>query len=149
VRRETDKPKTRGRLQRLCVRRGIPLATHLLKTPSEVDCKSLSCQLKKRRGIVLCAHTAVRVCVSGNIYLYHHKVVPAKGSRNVHRVTSEKKGGTVTLITCSNAAGNFLSPYCVCKGKRKKNKFEDGMPPGSRVLVNETSGYVTTVLFID
>jgi len=24
-----------------------PLATHLLKNPSEVDCKSLSCQLKK------------------------------------------------------------------------------------------------------
>ena len=24
------------------------LATHLLKTPSEVDCKSLSCQLKKK-----------------------------------------------------------------------------------------------------
>ena len=24
------------------------LATHLLKTPSEADCKSLSCQLKKK-----------------------------------------------------------------------------------------------------
>ena len=24
-----------------------PLATHLLKTPSEVDCKLLSCQIKK------------------------------------------------------------------------------------------------------
>jgi len=35
VRRETGKPKTRGRLQRLCV----------------------------RRGIVLCAHTIVRACV--------------------------------------------------------------------------------------
>jgi hypothetical protein len=97
----------------------------------------------------VCTYNCTRVRVSGNLYLYHHKVVPAKGSRDVHRVTSEKEVGTVTLITCSNAAGNFLSPYCVCKGNRKKNKFEDGMPPGSRVMVNETSGYVTTVVFID
>lgn len=88
--------------------------------------------------IQLCAR------VSGNLYLYHYKVV----SPDVHRVTSEK-AGTVTLITCSNAAGNFLSPYCVCKEKKKKNKFEDGMPPGSRVMVNETSVYVTTVVFMD
>jgi hypothetical protein len=60
-----------------------------------------------------------------------------------------KKAGTVTLMTCSNAAGNFLSPYCICKGKRKKNEFEDGMPFGSTVMVNETSAYVTTVVFMD
>jgi len=52
-------------------------------------------------------------------------------------------------MACSNAAGNFLLPYCICKGKRKKNDFEDGMPLGSRVTVNETSGYVTTVVFMD
>jgi hypothetical protein len=33
------------------------LATHLLKTPSEVDCKSLSCQLKKSPLFVQLLHT--------------------------------------------------------------------------------------------
>jgi len=33
-----------------------PLATHLLKTPSEVDCKLLSCQIKK------CATCSTQQC---------------------------------------------------------------------------------------
>ena len=32
--------------------------------------------------------------------------------------------------------------------KRKKNEFEDGMRPGSRMTMNETSACVTTVVFM-
>jgi hypothetical protein len=39
------------------------------------------------------------------------QVVATKGSRDVHRKTSGQKGGTVTLIACCNAKGNFLPHY--------------------------------------
>ena len=75
------------------------------------------------------------------------KVLAMKGSRDVHHVTSAEKGETITLIACCNAEGNFLPPYCVFKGIRKKPEFEDGMPPGSFVEMNERSAYVNTEIF--
>ena len=106
--------------------------------------------VRTKRNSVVCTFNSVCVCVGGgDSYLHHHKVVATKGSRDVHRVTSGKKAGTAALITCSNAAGNFLSSYCLCKGNRKKNEFEDGMPSGSIATANETTGYVTTVVFLD
>jgi hypothetical protein len=77
------------------------------------------------------------------------KVVATKGSRDVHHVTSGERGETISLIACCNAEGKFLPPYCIFKGKRKKIEFEDGMPPGSQVTMNETSAYVNPAVFLD
>jgi hypothetical protein len=72
------------------------------------------------------------------------KVVANKGSLDIRRIPAGEKGETITLIACCNEVGNFLPPYCILKGKRKKNEFEDGMPPGSRVTTNETAACMTT-----
>jgi hypothetical protein len=76
------------------------------------------------------------------------KDVVSKGCRDAHRKTSGQKGETVSLSACCNAEGSFLPPYSVFKGKRKKSECEDGLQPGSKVSMNETSLYVTTV-FMD
>jgi hypothetical protein len=76
------------------------------------------------------------------------KVVATKGGRDVHHVTSGEKDETISLIARCNAKGKFLPPYCIFKGKRKKNEFEDGMPPGSHVTLNEISAYMNTVMFL-
>jgi hypothetical protein len=38
---------------------------------------------------------------------------------------------------------------CIFKGVNKKDKFSDGMPPGSVVAMNHNSAYVTSEIFID
>jgi hypothetical protein len=76
------------------------------------------------------------------------KVVATRGGRDVHHVTSGEKDETISLIARCNAKGKFMPPYCIFKGKRKKNEFEDGMPPGSHVTFNEISAYVNTVMFL-
>lgn len=77
------------------------------------------------------------------------KVIAAKGSKEVHTVTSGEKGETITVVACCNSEGNFLPPYCIFKGVNKKNEFEDGMPPGSVVVMNRKSAYVNNELFFD
>lgn len=76
-------------------------------------------------------------------------VIAAKGSKNVAAVTSSEKGETITVISCCNAEGSFLPPACIFKGKNKKAEFEDGMPPGSVVYMNEKSAYISTNLFLN
>jgi hypothetical protein len=75
-------------------------------------------------------------------------VIARKGSKNVAAVTSAEKGETITVITCCNAEGYFLPPACIFKGKNKKSEFEDGMPPGSVVYMNQKSAYISTSLFL-
>lgn len=77
------------------------------------------------------------------------KVVAAKGSRDVHVITSSEKGETVTVVACCNAEGNFLPPYCIFKGTYKKPEFEDNMPPGSKVVMCPKSAYMNSGLFYD
>ena len=76
----------------------------------------------------------------------HHRVTSV--ARDVHRVTSAEKGETVNVIACCNAEGKFLPPYCVFKGKGKRDEFGRGMPPGSRVVMGEQSAYVNMDLFM-
>ncbi|KAB0790264.1 hypothetical protein PPYR_03907 [Photinus pyralis] len=75
------------------------------------------------------------------------KVVATKGAKTVNCVTSGEKGETVSVIACVNAEGHFLPPVCIFKGKKKKPEFEDGLPPGGKVIMNEKSAYVTTDIF--
>lgn len=77
-----------------------------------------------------------------------NKAVAAKGSCDVHVITSSEKGETVTVVAC-NAEGNFLPPYCIFKGTYKKPEFEDGMPPGSKVVMCPKSVYMNSKLFYD
>ncbi|XP_057653938.1 uncharacterized protein LOC130892510 [Diorhabda carinulata] len=73
-------------------------------------------------------------------------VIAQKGSKNVAAITSSEKGETITVISCCNAEGFYIPPACIFKGKNKKTEFEDGMPPGSVVYMNEKSAYINTDL---
>ncbi|GFW21846.1 hypothetical protein TNCV_1235711 [Trichonephila clavipes] len=48
------------------------------------------------------------------------KVMAKKGSRDVHPATLGEMGETTNVVAYSNTEGNFLPPYCILKGKRKK-----------------------------
>ena len=76
------------------------------------------------------------------------KVVATKGSKEVYRLTSGEKGETVTVIACCNAEGNFLPPVCILKGVNKKAEFEDGMPAGSKIIMNRDSAYINSNIFL-
>ncbi|CAH1987731.1 unnamed protein product [Acanthoscelides obtectus] len=74
-------------------------------------------------------------------------VVAAKGSKNVASITAAEKGETITVISCFSAEGVYIPPTCIMKGKNKKAEYEDGLPPGSKVYMNEKSAYINSALF--
>jgi hypothetical protein len=76
------------------------------------------------------------------------RVVAMKGSKNVHTVTSGERGETVTVIACCNAEGSFIPPMCIMKGVRHKPEFEDGLPAGSKVIMNKKSAYSNAQCFM-
>ncbi|XP_050298737.1 uncharacterized protein LOC126737743 isoform X3 [Anthonomus grandis grandis] len=69
--------------------------------------------------------------------------IATKGSKNVAAITASEKGKIIT-VSCCNAEGYYIPPTCIFKGKNKKAEFEDGMPPGSTVYMNEKSAYINT-----
>lgn len=75
-------------------------------------------------------------------------VIAQKGSKDVSTITSGEKGETITVIACCNAEGTFLPPACVFKGKYKKDEFQDGMPNGSKIYMNQKSAYVNSDIFL-
>lgn len=75
------------------------------------------------------------------------KVVTNKGAKMVNCITSAEKGETISVITCVNAEGYFLPPCCIFKGKNKKIEFEDGLPPGGKVIMGGKSAYVSSDIF--
>lgn len=77
------------------------------------------------------------------------KVVAAKGSKDVHVITSAEKGETITILGCCNAEGQFLPPYCIFKGVYAKPQYERGAPPGSVVKMRRESAYISSELFMD
>lgn len=42
----------------------------------------------------------------------------------INCVTSAERGETISVITCTNAEGNFLLPNFIFKGKRKKENLK-------------------------
>lgn len=76
------------------------------------------------------------------------KVLASRGAKSVSSVTSSEKGETITVLSCVNAEGHFIPPFCIFKGKNKKKEFEDGLPPGGCVTMNEKSAYVTSAIFL-
>lgn len=77
------------------------------------------------------------------------QVLAAKGSKNVSSISSGEKGETVSVLSCINAEGGYLPPYCVFKGKNIKTEWHDGLPPGSKIRMSEKSAYVTSDIFFD
>ena len=76
------------------------------------------------------------------------KVIARKGSKNVTAITSGEKGETITVVACCNAEGTFIPPISIFKGKNVKAEYEDGMPPGSKIYMNEKSAYINSDLFL-
>jgi hypothetical protein len=58
----------------------------------------------------------------------------------------QRKGVTTTVMARCNAIGNFIPPFVIFKGKRKKPEFSDVMPPGTAIEVSE-SFYINLGLF--
>lgn len=77
------------------------------------------------------------------------EVIAKKGSKVVSTLTAAERGETITVISCCNSEGTFLPPACILKGKNKKPEFEDGMPPGSIVYMNQKSAYINTEIFLE
>lgn len=77
------------------------------------------------------------------------KVIAAKGSKDVHVVTSAEKGETITVLACCSAEGQFLPPYCIFKGVYAKPQYMTGAPPGTVMKMNKKSAYITTELFMN
>lgn len=76
-------------------------------------------------------------------------VIAARGSKCVSTITSGEKGETVSVIACFIGEGTYIPPFCVFKGKNKKQEFTNGMPPGSVVVMNEKSAYVNSTIFFE
>lgn len=75
------------------------------------------------------------------------KVVSEKGKSEVASLTSLERGENVTAVVCCSASGVFIPPFIIFKGKRMREEFKHGMPPGSQVAMSE-SGYINEDLFL-
>jgi hypothetical protein len=75
-------------------------------------------------------------------------VIAKKGSPTLYQMTSGEKGETISVMACCNAEGYFIPPACILKGKYKKPEWEDSLPNGSKVFMNEKSGYVNSTIFM-
>jgi hypothetical protein len=75
-------------------------------------------------------------------------VIGEKGSPTLYQMTSGEKGETISVIACCNAEGSFIPPTCILKGKNKKPEWKDSLPSGSKVIMNEKSGYVNSYIFM-
>lgn len=77
------------------------------------------------------------------------QVLAQKGSKCVPSISPGEKGETISVLACINAEGGYLPPYCIMKGKNKKEEWNDGLPPGSRIKMSEKSAYVNSEIFLD
>lgn len=75
-------------------------------------------------------------------------VIAGKGSKNVHVVTLKEKGESMTVVAGNNAEGHFLPQILVIKGKNKKKAFEEDLPPGSKVYMNQKPSYINSEIFM-
>lgn len=72
-------------------------------------------------------------------------VLAQKGARRVHIVGNEH-GENVTIVSCGNALGSAIPPVILFKGKRMKPEWNDGLPPGSEIIMTP-KGSMTTASF--
>ena len=74
------------------------------------------------------------------------KVVARKGKKNVYQVTSAERGVLTTVLPCYNAAGYYVPPMIIYKGKRVTDGLKKNMPDGTEVVMSDT-GYMNMDLF--
>jgi len=75
------------------------------------------------------------------------KVLAKKGVRACYQICSSERGVLTTALCCMNAAGDYLPPLIVFKGKRMTDQLKEGFPPGTMVCVSD-SGYVDCDIFV-
>lgn len=73
-------------------------------------------------------------------------IVAKKGSKDVVSMTSVERGENVTVLACMNAAGQYIPPFVLFKGVRKRDDFMLGMPSGTEIAMTE-KGWVTEEAF--
>lgn len=73
-------------------------------------------------------------------------IIAQKGAKDVVSMTSVERGENVTVLACMNAAGQYIPPFVLFKGVRKRDDFLLGMPPGTEVTMTE-KGWVTEEAF--
>lgn len=71
------------------------------------------------------------------------------GSKSVPAISPGEKGETISVIACCSAEGVYLPPYCIFKGKNRKNEWAEGTPPGSQICMSEKSAYVNSKIFLE
>lgn len=64
-------------------------------------------------------------------------IVAMKGSKDVVSMTSVERGENVTVLACMNATGQYIPPFVIFKGVRKRDDFMIGMPPGTEIAMTE------------
>jgi hypothetical protein len=66
------------------------------------------------------------------------KAVGKKGFKGSSQITGGERGELVTVMLSScNAAGNYIPPFVIYKGKRMMPGLEDNLPPGTLVRLSE------------
>lgn len=73
-------------------------------------------------------------------------IIAQKGAKDVVSMTSVERGENVTVLACMNAAGQYIPPFVLFKGVRKRDDFLLGMPPGTEVAMTE-KGWVNEEAF--
>lgn len=74
------------------------------------------------------------------------KVVARRGKKNVYQVTSAERGVLTTVLPCYNAAGYYMPPMIIYKGKRLSDGLRNDMPSGTLIAMSDT-GYMNMDLF--
>lgn len=73
-------------------------------------------------------------------------IIAQKGAKDVVSVTNVERGENVTVLACMNATGQYIAPFVLFKGVRKRDDFLIGMPPGTEIVMTE-KGWVTEKAF--
>ncbi|XP_033108151.1 uncharacterized protein LOC117109828 [Anneissia japonica] len=68
-----------------------------------------------------------------------------KGKRSV---VGAEKDENVAVVGCCSATGHYIPPYVIMKGKCMQEEYKDGLPPGSKLVMSDTSSR-NNDLFLD
>lgn len=73
-------------------------------------------------------------------------IIAQKGAKDVVSVTNVERGENVTVLACMNATGQYIPPFVLFKGVRKRDDFLVGMPAGTEIVMTE-KGWVNEDAF--
>ncbi|XP_026736710.1 uncharacterized protein LOC113500199 [Trichoplusia ni] len=73
-------------------------------------------------------------------------IIAQKGAKDVVSVTNVERGENVTVLACMNATGQYIPPFVLFKGVRKRDDFLVGMPPGTEIVMTE-KGWINEEAF--